>query len=154
MKANKIFYVVLMYISHIYIYSSVYMILYNLIRYIKADFFILKDFSGMVLLSPLSMMFIDGILIFLNLLSPVIFFIILHYKKNSNYFKTYILSVVLIAILNYIFLVFDDFNYLNIVVMSYNGDIVVNKLWLMIPSLIITILINYYIFRRKLFSKK
>ena len=86
MKANKIFYVVLMYISHIYIYSSVYMILYNLIRYIKADFFILKDFSGMVLLSPLSMMFIDGILIFLNLLSPVIFFIILHYKKNSNYF--------------------------------------------------------------------
>jgi hypothetical protein len=130
------------------------MILYNLIRYIKADFFILKDFSGMVLLSPLSMMFIDGILIFLNLLSPVIFFIILHYKKNSNYFKTYILSVVLIAILNYIFLVFDDFNYLNIVVMSYNGDIVVNKLWLMIPSLIITILINYYIFRRKLFSKK
>ena len=74
MKANKIFYVVLMYISHIYIYTSIYMILYNLIRYIKADFFILKDFSGMVLLSPLSMMFIDGILIFLNLLSPVYFF--------------------------------------------------------------------------------
>ena len=152
MKANKIFYVVLMYISHIYIYTSIYMILYNLIRYIKADFFILKDFLWMVIGSPIVMLFVD--LPYLYILSPIIFFIVIYYKPISDYFKTYTLSVAIIFVINYIILFIEDFQYINIRVNYYKGDPEFNKLWLMTPSLIITILINYYIFRRKLFSKK
>lgn len=39
--------------------------------------------------------------------------------------------------------------YLNIVVMSYSGELKVNKLFFMIPSLVLAVLINRLIFYKK-----
>ncbi|OXA71050.1 hypothetical protein B0A58_13870 [Flavobacterium branchiophilum NBRC 15030 = ATCC 35035] len=133
MKPSKLYNITLLFISHIYIYSFTFILLYNLIRFIKTDFFILKDFLIMSISSPLFVMYI-GDTPFIILLMPIMFFIIKYFKPENNIFKIYVISVILISIVNYILLYLNKRHYLDISVISYEGELEYNKLHFMIVS--------------------
>jgi hypothetical protein len=146
MKPNKTSNTIFLFISHIYIYAFAYLILYNLIKYLKTGFFILEDFLIMTLLSPISLLFMEGLCV---LICPVLFLIINYFKPNSPIFKTYIISAILTTFLTYILLYIFNEYYLNIVVMSYDGELEFNKLFFMIPSLLVAIFLNKMIFQKR-----
>lgn len=152
MKPNRTYNIILLIISHVYIYSCTYVLLYNVIRYVKTDFFILKDFFLMILLSPFSILFIEGYTLF-AFLGPIVLFLVLRFNPNMNILKLYIISAMLIFIFNYILQYINSDNYLEIVVMSYDGELKYEKLFFIIPSLVVTIILNRIIFRNKLFNQ-
>jgi hypothetical protein len=145
MKPNKTSNIIFLFISHIYIYAFVYLILYNLIKYLKTGFFILEDFLIMTLLSPISLLFMEGLCI---LFYPVIFLIINYFKPNNPISKTYMVSAFLTTFLTFTLLYIFNEYYLNIVVMSYDGKLRYNKLFFMIPSLLVAVFLNKMIFRK------
>lgn len=149
MKPNRNYSIILLILSHTYIYSCIYILLYNAIRYLKTDFFILKEFFIVILLSPFSILFLEGSPLF-ALLTPITLFLVLRFYPNANIFKLYIISAILISVFNYILLYINSDNNLEIVVMSYNAELKYEKLFFIVPSLVITILLNRIIFRKKL----
>jgi hypothetical protein len=148
MKPSKLYNITLLFISHIYTYSFTYILLYNLIRFIKTDFFILKDFLIMSISSPLFVMYI-GDTPFIILIMPIMFFIIKYFKPENNIFKIYVISVILISIVNYILLYLNKRHCLDISVISYDGELEYNKLYFMIPSLIVAVFFNKMIFKKR-----
>ncbi len=150
MKKNNTNNLTLLFISHIYIYSFTYILLYNLIRFIKTDFFILKDFLIMSILSPLSVMYIGDIPFFIILI-PIFYLIIKYYFKfNQSVFKTYLISVVIVNGFMYLIMLFNSKNYIKLVGRIDDQDYIIDKLFFIIPSIAITILVNKWFFRNKL----
>ncbi len=167
MKQNKSYSIIKLFIFHIFLYAIIYTLIYDLIIFVKTEFFKLYydslDFTSFqkffklifdgflkVLLSPFTLFFIEG---FYILLAPLLFIIILYFKPNYNYFWTYLVSCFTISLLTYIIQLLNYDNFLNIVVMSYDGNLIFNRLYFVIPSLLIAILTNRFIFGKSLFKK-
>jgi len=146
MKQNKLD-IILLFLLHIYLYCIFYILFYNIFIFVKTDFFIFKDFILQLLLSPIGLLFIDYYYL-LYLFSPVIFYLILQSKVNSPVFRIYMVSVVSVFCVNCLVLLFTSQFYTKIIVMSYDGDLFCNKLFFMIPSLLVTIIINKLIFNK------
>lgn len=158
MKQNNIKNKALLFISHIYVYSFFYLLINEVIVFVKTDFYtvyfekfdfsnvetyfkLFKDFIFTLLLCPLGLIFVEGLFV---LLIPVIFFI-LKFKLNSiNEFKIYLISATSTALITYSFLWFDSYNYLNIVVMRYDGRLEYNKLYFFEILLLSILLCNLF----------
>ncbi len=170
MKQNKIQNIIFLFISHTYIYSFIYLLINEGIVLAKTDYYtvyfdkfefsnsetyftLFKDFILMLLFSPFSLIFIEGLYF---ILAPPIIFLLLKMKfPKIKEFKIYIISVISTTALIYILLLwFKSDNNLKIIVMRYDGELEYNKLYFMIPSLLVSILLNKIIFRNKLYPRK
>ena len=131
---NKIYNSILLFICHIFIYSSIYLLIYEIIRFIKTGVFILTD-----VLSQIIFYFI--LLIFVNIFSYIFFIVILNFKNNVKIFNCYVISITLNEIIYSIIQILDSDYSLEL------GNTEINRFFIFLPSLLISIFLNKLIFK-------
>lgn len=148
MKKNKTNSIFLLFLLHIYIYSLVYVLLYDIVRFYIEDRFEIKELFITSLASPLYVLYFGDIPFFI-LLIPFFYIVISHYFKSThNQFKIYIISTALVNSLMYLIMFFNSRNYIKLLGRINNQDYVIDKLFFMIPSLLVAIFLNKMIFKR------
>jgi hypothetical protein len=150
MLLNKIKPILTLFFIHIYMYSLIYVLLYDIAKFIITDRFEIKELLISCIISPLYIMYFGDIPFFI-LLIPITFFIIMYFKPNNTIFNIYIISVVLTNVLMYLILFIKSNHSLEVIGrIEDNQEYIYNKLFFMIPSLLITISLNRLIFKNKL----
>lgn len=151
MKLNNLIYIKL-FLSDYIIYSIVAVFLYFCLPRIITEgvqvffeSFNPKDFL-IVPLAPFSILFLEGIPYFLifNFLILSLFI----YKSKKITFKLYVISTVCSHLAHYLILLATDWHIYTFISMPYE-NLNINKIFIILPSLFITIILNWLLFHRK-----
>lgn len=144
MKPNKIKTFITLWLVHIYIYITLYVLGSNLYN----GKWELKNDLAIILMAPASILIIGGIPFFI-IINILIMIFLLKMKYSSNWFKGYYMSVIITNIFMFTFIYSHDTLELPFITRLDKNNLEVDIFLMMIPSLVITVIVNRFLFKKK-----
>lgn len=148
MKQNRKITYILICLCDYLLYSIIASLLYYIFGKILTDdyLFNLKDFL-IIPVAPLAIIFTEGFPYFLIFNFLLIFILLFIMKKR--FFISYIIATIISHFIQYAILLllnWDDYIYISM----NHDDVHFNKILVIIPSVIITIIIIYFVFQKSI----